>query len=49
MAGPPAWKSERVFLSEALQGERVGLLAIDDRYLTVYFAAFPIASSTAES
>jgi hypothetical protein len=26
-----------------LQGERVGLLARDDRYFVVYFAEFPIA------
>jgi hypothetical protein len=37
------WKSERVFLSTVLQGERVGLLANDDRYFVVYFAEFPIA------
>ena len=37
------WKSERVFLSSVLQGERVGLLPRDDRYWTVYFAQFPIA------
>ncbi len=24
-------------------GERIGLLALDERYYTVYFAAFPIA------
>jgi hypothetical protein len=32
-----------VFLTETLIGERVGLEPIDDRYWTVYFAAFPIA------
>ena len=37
------WKSERVFLSETLIGESIGLLPIDDRFYTVYFAAFPIA------
>jgi transposase InsO family protein len=37
------WKSERVFLTTVLQGERVGLLATDDRYYIVYFAEFPIA------
>ena len=37
------WNHERVFLSEVLWGERIGLLPIDDRYYTVYFAAFPIA------
>jgi transposase InsO family protein len=37
------WNSERVFLTSVLQGERVGLLPMDDRYWTVYFAQFPIA------
>ncbi len=37
------WKSERVFLSTVFDGERVGLLARDDRYFLVYFAEFPIA------
>lgn len=37
------WKSEQVFLSSVLEGERVGLLPLDDRYFTVYFAQFPIA------
>jgi transposase InsO family protein len=37
------WKSERVFLSETLIGESIGLLPMDDRFYTVYFAAFPIA------
>jgi hypothetical protein len=37
------WKSDRVFLGTVLQGERVGLLPIDDRYFTVYFAEFPLA------
>jgi transposase InsO family protein len=37
------WKSERVFLSETLIGESIGLLPIDDRFYAVYFAAFPIA------
>jgi transposase InsO family protein len=37
------WKSERVFLSETLIGESIGLLPIDDRFYTVYFGAFPIA------
>ena len=32
-----------VFLSEALWGERVGLLPRDDRWYTVYFAQLPIA------
>jgi transposase InsO family protein len=37
------WKSERAFLGTVFQGERVGLLPLDDRYFTVYFAEFPIA------
>ncbi len=37
------WGGEDVFLSEVLQGERVGLLPLDDRYYQVYFAAFPLA------
>jgi putative transposase len=37
------WKSENVFLSAVLEGEAVGLLAEDERFYTVYFAAFPVA------
>jgi putative transposase len=37
------WKSENVFLSCALEGESIGLLAEDERFYTVYFAAFPVA------
>ena len=37
------WKGEHVFLSETLIEESIGLLPIDDRFYTVYFAAFPIA------
>ena len=37
------WKSQEVFLSETLRGENIGLLPIDERFYTVYFAAFPIA------
>ena len=37
------WKSDRVFLGTVFQGERVGLLPLDERYFTVYFASFPIA------
>ena len=36
------WGGEDVFLSEVLEGERIGLLPIDDRYFTIYFAEFPI-------
>ena len=37
------WKKQEVFLSEVLWGEPVGLLPVDDRWFTVYFAQFPIA------
>ena len=37
------WKKDDVFLSEVLWGERVGLLAEDERWFTIYFAQFPIA------
>jgi transposase InsO family protein len=36
-------KHQHVFVSETLIGESIGLLPIDDRFYTVYFAAFPIA------
>jgi len=38
------WKKRHdVFLSEVLWGERVGLLPVDERWYTVYFADFPLA------
>jgi putative transposase len=37
------WKKHDVFLSEVLWGERVGLLAEDDRWFTIYFAQLPLA------
>jgi putative transposase len=37
------WKYRDVFLSKVLWGERIGLLPVDDRFLTIYCAAFPIA------
>lgn len=37
------WHKEDVFLSEVLWGERVGLLAEDDRWFTIYFAQLPLA------
>ena len=37
------WKHQEVFLSEVLEGERIGLLPLDDRYYRVYFAEFPLA------
>ena len=36
-------KRHDVFLSEVLWGERVGLLPIDERWYTVYFADVPLA------
>jgi len=38
------WKKQDVFLSEVLWSESVGLLPVDDRWYTIYFAQFPIAS-----
>jgi|SRR5215472_1705736 len=37
------WKNQRVFISETLSGESIGLEPIDDRYFKVYFAVFPLA------
>ena len=37
------WKQRNVFLSEVLWGERVGLLPVDDRWYTIYFAHIPLA------
>jgi putative transposase len=37
------WKKRDVFLSEVFWGERVGLLAEDDRWFTIYFAEIPVA------
>jgi transposase InsO family protein len=37
------WKKHQVFLSEVLWGEPVGLLPVDDRWYTVFFAHVPIA------
>ena len=37
------WKQRDVFLSEVLWGERVGLLPVDDRWFTIYFAHVPLA------
>ncbi len=41
--GAFSWKRQHVFVSETLDGESIGLLPLDDRVYTVYFAAFPIA------
>ncbi len=40
--GQFSWKHQRVFVSETLRGEAVGLLPEDERMYTIYFAAFPI-------
>lgn len=37
------WRGQEVFITETLIGERIGLLPIDDRFFTVFFAEFPIA------
>ena len=37
------WAGRNVFLSEVLDGERIGLEPVDDRYYRVYLASFPIA------
>jgi len=42
-SGDFKWKGQHIFLSETLMGETIGLLPLDDRVYTVYFAAFPIA------
>jgi len=40
--GQFSWKHHDVFVSETLRGERIGLEPIDDRWYTIYFAAFPL-------
>ena len=37
------WKMHDVFLSEVLWGEPIGLLPVNDRHFTVYFAHLPLA------
>ena len=37
------WKYHDVFLSKVLAGERIGLLPIDDRYMRIYVAWYPVA------
>jgi transposase InsO family protein len=37
------FNQQDVFLSKVLSGERIGLLPIDDRYLRIYLAWYPIA------
>ena len=41
--GQIRWKKNEVFLSEVLWGERIGLLPVNERWFTIYFAEFPIA------
>jgi hypothetical protein len=41
--GVLCWKHRNVFFTEVLEGERVGLLPLDDRWFTIFFARFPIA------
>ena len=41
--GQIRWKKNEVFLSEVLWGERIGLLPVDERWFTTYFAEFPLA------
>ncbi len=40
--GQFSWQHHEVFVSETLQGERIGLEPIDDRWYTIYFAQFPL-------
>ena len=41
-AGQFSWKHHDVFESETLRGERIALEPVDDRWYTIYFAAFPL-------
>src|SRR5438045_1685647 len=41
--GVLCWKHRNVFLTEVLDHEHVGLLPIDGRFFTIFFAEFPIA------
>src|SRR6266849_5076414 len=41
--GQIRWKKHDVALSQVLWGERVGLLPVDERWFTIYFAQFAIA------
>ena len=43
------WQKHEVFLSEVLWDERVGLLPVDHRWFTTYFAQFPLRDLTASS
>jgi transposase InsO family protein len=41
--GQIRWKKHDVVVSKVLWGERVGLLPVDERWFTIYFAQFAIA------
>jgi transposase InsO family protein len=41
--GQFCWNYHSVFLSKVLAGERIGLLPIDDRYMCIYVAWYPVA------
>jgi transposase InsO family protein len=41
--GTFGWKGEKIFISETLANEPIGLEPIEDDFWLVYFAAFPIA------
>src|ERR1700716_1567461 len=41
--GQIRWKKHDVVVSQVLWGERVGLLPVDERWFTIYFAQFAIA------
>jgi hypothetical protein len=41
--GQIRWNQHEVGLSQVLRGERVGLLPVDERWFTIYFAQFAIA------
>ena len=36
------WRGHKIFLTEALGGQEVGLEPIDDRYFEIYFATVPV-------
>lgn len=38
------WRGHRVFVSEALSGEPIGLESIDDRHWMVYFKTMQLAT-----
>jgi transposase InsO family protein len=41
--GTFGWKAEKIFISETLAGERIGMELIENDIWLVYYAAFPIA------